>query len=710
QDTPTEQFSNPPAVVESQGFDPPAKVWEHQNGFLLPRSTGQDENIRPGSSHVSDTRFVRAISLSALVHPSHEANVSPLSRGPSPINGGFFVRLAETQSVLMQVCESLGLSVESLQLLTNLYFENMTAFSLFHQPSFGDKIQAIPNTLHLSALMSSMFSISARFAADEALPLAEAQCSSPHAYFHGLARKLIDQAIDECDDDPPPLCVLQALILCTFYELTRGVRGRAWRMVGTCVRVAYELRLHLVDSMAPTTPPSTTTELDQWSTMEERRRSWWAIWEMDVFASTVRRCPTAIGQDLNETYLPVPDDMWFKNTYQPSCLLDPNPTERSRKLALSGNDSSAAWFITINSIMRNAQVLAQGNLHSILSDLAPGDDFHSLKRYFHGSFRRRQSAEDTRQLSMLLKALQQTVADLPQRLAYKGTQLGFGSSTPSFASNKTQAVSDKKLDAAQHSIFLATQLARFMIYHHYAFSEVLLGTIFSESGSSSPSLGWTATPRDPKERLSHSEGLRNCLKASDDIYAIICRSSDTHVKWTSPFLASTVWLAASLQILRKVFASSICDEMSEQKIILLRKTYQSYTDVWDTPQSLLQNLDSLEQRLMRKKSEMAAMEAQHSANFTSSEWTHQSAWMSSHEDICSSSADQGIMGLNMLSMSSQDDPRMSASSQDGNIDHLAFANAPYGSLQTPNLNTSDGFNGFSEADQELSFFISSLIG
>lgn len=117
QGTPTEQFSNPPAVVESQGFDPPAKVWEHQNGFLLPRSTGQDENIRPGSSHVSDTRFVRAISLSALVHPSHEANVTPLSRGPSPTNGGFFVRLAETQNVLMQVCESLGLSVESLQLL-----------------------------------------------------------------------------------------------------------------------------------------------------------------------------------------------------------------------------------------------------------------------------------------------------------------------------------------------------------------------------------------------------------------------------------------------------------------------------------------------------------------------------------------------------------------------------------------------------------------
>ncbi|KAF4431187.1 Sorbicillinoid biosynthetic cluster transcription factor 1 [Colletotrichum fructicola] len=117
QGTPTEQFINPPAVVESQSFDPPAKAWRHQNGFLLSRSTGQDENIRPGSSHISDTRFVRAISLSALVHPSHEANVTPLSRGPSPTNGDFFVRLAETQNVLMQVCESLGLSVESLQLL-----------------------------------------------------------------------------------------------------------------------------------------------------------------------------------------------------------------------------------------------------------------------------------------------------------------------------------------------------------------------------------------------------------------------------------------------------------------------------------------------------------------------------------------------------------------------------------------------------------------
>ncbi|KAK2772158.1 hypothetical protein CKAH01_14063 [Colletotrichum kahawae] len=609
----------------------------------------------------------------------------------------------------MQVCESLGLSVESLQLLTNHYFENMTAFSLFHQPSFGDKIQAIPNTLHLSALMSSMFSISARFADDGTLPLAERQCSSSHAYFHGLARTLIDQAIDQCDDDPPPLCVLQALILSTFYELTKGVRGRAWRMVGICVRVAYELRLHSVDSMARTTPPSTTTELNQWSAMEERRRSWWAIWEMDVFASTVRRCPTAIGQDINETYLPIPDDLWFKNTYQSSCLLDPTPTERSRKLTLSGNDSSAAWSITINSIMRNAQVLAQSSLHSILSDITPGDDFHSLKRYFHGSFRRRQSAEDTRQLSMLLKALQQTVADLPQRLAYKGTQLGFGSSPPSFASNNTQTISDRKLDAAQHSIFLATQLARFMIYHHYAFSEVLLGTMFSESGSSSPSLGWTATPRDPKERLTHSEGLRNCLEASDDIYAIICRSSETHVRWTSPFLASTVWLAASLQVLRKVFALSTCDEMSEQKVALLRKTCQSYTYLWDTPQSLLQNLDTLEQRLMRKKTEMVAMEVQHTAHSTSGQWTHQTACLQSHENTYnlrmrpgshSLPARQETTGLDVLS----------ASSQDGNIDHLAFANAPYGNLDIPDLSTSDDFNGFSEADQELSFFISSLIG
>jgi hypothetical protein len=38
------------------------------------------------------------------------------------------------------------------------------------------------------------------------------------------------------------------MILLAHGQLTQGVRGKAWRPLGTCVRLAYELNLNLVDS------------------------------------------------------------------------------------------------------------------------------------------------------------------------------------------------------------------------------------------------------------------------------------------------------------------------------------------------------------------------------------------------------------------------------------------------------------------------------
>ncbi|KAK2764671.1 fungal specific transcription factor [Colletotrichum kahawae] len=675
-----------------------------------------------------------------MVHPSHQPNLTSPSRTPPSTQRGFFVNLVGSQNTLMQVCESLELTIDSLQKLTDAYFNRMMAFTLFHEPSFGDKIQSIKDSLHLKALMASIFSISARFnisSDSESSPTSTMPNWPSHAHFHRLAKGFIDEALDGCDDEPPPICVTQALVLCTFYELARGVRGHAWRLLGTCVRVAYEQRLHLIDSMTPgpTKPPSTQSELLQWSGMEERRRLWWVIWQMDAFASTVRKSPTAIDQAINETYLPVSDDFWFQNKYQPSCFLDPIPTERSKRLLKSGNNSDMAWFVVVNSIMRDAQVLARGNIHGALSDLMPGDDegFHSLKYYFHGHFRKTQSSEDGRQLSLLIRALQQTVAALPGRLSYQGGYLSFGD-LPS-GDNPAQPRSEPREDSAQHAVFLMSQLARFMIYHHLAFSEILLGTIFSESGGS-PSFEWSATPRSERERLSNSEGLRSCLEASDNIYAVIRRSSETHIEWTNPFLASTVWLAASLQILRKVFAPSTCGDLSEQesKIEVLRGVCQRYTDFWDTPRSLLHNLDSLEERLLKKKAEIAAMEAQSALCCEARNRGQQSFSVSagasgrnpaenfrfatgigpvinlSQSPVEPQFMDQGHGGGLSLSPYTSMGREDWMDSRRDSLGNMEVANYSTGNMEMPYFSPSEGFTGFPEADQELSLFISTLVG
>lgn len=609
----------------------------------------------------------------------------------------------------------------------------MTALSLFHQPSFGDKIQGIKEPLHLKALLASMFSFSARFATVSEMrssPPSSEPSGPSHSHLHQLSVRFVNQAIEEFDDEPPPLHILQALILCTFYELTNGVRGRAWRMLGNCVRIAYEQRLHLVDSIASKKPPLTASGMSKWSLLEERRRSWWAVWQMDAFASTVHKLPSAINQKLNETYLPVSDEKWFQNNYQPSCPLDPIPGERPKKLSRSGNRGHDAWFIVINSIMRDAQGLARGSLHSTLSDLATGDDFHPLKQYVHGSHRKKQSAEDDRQLSVLVGALQQTVVLLPRPLTYQGTQLEFGSQITASTGGRAQLVSERRSNAAQHAIFLMTQLARFMIYYHFAFSEILSGTIFAESGGS-PSFGWTATTKDEKERLSNSEGLRNCLEASDDIHSIVSRCSETHVRWTSPFLASTVWLAASLQVLRKVFAPSTRDEKSDHKIGELRNVCQRYTDFWNTPQSLLNNLDSLEERLTRKKAEMAAMEAKHGPGCASQQHTgrHVTAATFDGETVLQSFGlarglrqDQGTFsnslpnsqplnlrqdGVTPLSPINGHGTWLHGGENSANCDDIT-ANC-IGGLEVPEFNAADEFAGFPGGDPELSLIMSSFL-
>ena len=60
--------------------------------------------------------------------------------------------------------------------------------------------------------------------------------------FKVLASQLIDEAVQEFDHSPPPLSLLQAAILLAHGQLTQGVRGKAWRSLGTCVRIAYELK------------------------------------------------------------------------------------------------------------------------------------------------------------------------------------------------------------------------------------------------------------------------------------------------------------------------------------------------------------------------------------------------------------------------------------------------------------------------------------
>jgi hypothetical protein len=402
---------------------------------------------------------------------------------------------------------------------------------------------------------------------------------------------LVEEALDECSDQPPPLCLLQALVLITFQQLIRGVRGYAWRQLGVCIRIAYELQLHLVDSdevgQLCTTPES---DISEWCCEEERRRLWWAIWEMDTFASTIRRLPTAIDWSQIETHLPVSDDHWFTYQFKASCFLEKKPMNRRKALQKCENSCPKAWFIVTYSFMRDAQMLPNlpGGFGLLETErrVPSGSEKTLTQKLVH---------DVPEQAIILANALQCFTQALPEALRYREEYLSFTSKDPATA----KAV--RQLHSSKCSIHLTIQLSKFMIYHYDAFGGAGedLHLIDTTTGAHAYSL--TKGRLEECVRLCHGptrKGLDHYIEAAEDVLMIVTRSSDTSVRHLNPFLANTIWLAAAVFLSYRIFAPvGISEDLIESKVEVLRMNLGQYTKFWNIPSVLQRNLDFIEDRL-----------------------------------------------------------------------------------------------------------------
>ncbi|OJJ05928.1 hypothetical protein ASPVEDRAFT_139885 [Aspergillus versicolor CBS 583.65] len=471
----------------------------------------------------------------------------------------------------------------------------MTDLSLFHRPSFGQKIQNIQNPAIAVALFAAMFAHSVRFEG-RSLDFTPPTTAAPPTYdietythFQNLAYKLVQQSLDESSEalsQAAKLSLLQGIALITLNDFLRGAHTRPSSLLGTSIQLAYELHLHLVDFQAPGQSHSIGPNLSRWAADEERRRCWWALWKIDNFSSMIRRCPTAINARLVETYLPVPDVVWFNNHFQASCMLESLPQKRAKALKDSGNESPDAWQIVISSIVRDAQTLPRGNIHGVLLNVdLTNATTDQLCQYFRNSFRKRQTQEDPAQVETLVDSLQTITEAIPAHLTYNGEYLDFG-----FDALTVSRESEVRcLHAAQYETYFGLQLAQFMIYHNHAFDEIVSGAIFASN---------TARAGTCSSESAHlPQGLGHCLQAADNICAIISQCPADHVAYVSPYLASTVWLAASLQILRDLLVVvTDCGE-THSKYALLRAVFEQYSAFWGTSPALLENLDSLDARI-----------------------------------------------------------------------------------------------------------------
>ena len=267
---------------------------------------------------------------------------------------------------------------------------------------------------------------------------------------------------------------------------------------------------------------------------------------------------------------------------------------RWRDLQQCGNKSAKAWFIVVNSMMRQAQQLSHPRTrHVPVSALPQRKSSMRAVRSTAG----KTCEEISESLGVLENALHCFSMALPSHLKYHREKLSF----PVTGSNPSLLM----LQSSIYSIYVMMQLTKFMMYHHAVFGGGRREHCQVKASSAENIPTPPAEPINPSE--PDPDGLSRYAEAADDILMIVSRSSSHHVQYVNPFLASTIWLAAAVQLVYKFFGSPGANkDLTESKFEVLRLNYMQFVEHWKTSTTLQSNLEILRKALdlihARKKS------------------------------------------------------------------------------------------------------------
>lgn len=426
--------------------------------------------------------------------------------------------------------------------------------------------------MHLKALLAAILAFACKSADRDLLTRLQPFSASHYA---DLAARYVDDAIDECGDDSPPLHLLQALILSTHWRIVESVRGRTWRYIGLCIRLAFELGLQSVDFKKD--PESCTKDARVWCEDEERRRAYWAIWEMDLFANALKHITVTINWTQNHVFLPAEDEKWFSGKPQRSCCLATEWIDRPKTLHETGSQSTKAWYIVFCSFITEAYQL-------VYTDQGPDHLPNGPKANPKAQAGRTRASEHL--VPILLNAIHLSILLSPSSLKFHHQRLDFGVSAP----DRTASASDVHQQHAIYQLAMLPQIARLVILRPFVLQSYIRKLVkLTEAQARHKELQGEA-PSPAHE----DQEMEQCFNASDAILRIEGHCEETSYRNVHPYVVHATWLAATVQLLREELTEDVGErKLIQSKFVVLKAINDRLINHWEMSTVPKKNLDLL---------------------------------------------------------------------------------------------------------------------
>ena len=242
------------------------------------------------------------------------------------------------------------------------FFRRVQGFiPLFHRPNLLQKYKVHGSDdrrykdLQIvdAFVLAGIFALSARFSV--ASYFVDTAPKERGALFAAHAKSIYIELMTSDKLARSSLSFLQGCILLSFYEETGGPSFESWLSIGMCSRLAFELGLDKIDEDLPGVDYSSQWKSpSEWVEREEKRRAWWLVWELDVFASTILKRPQAIDKSQINVLLPASDAQWFDNCPISSTFIIPDVANTWRTLQDCPNQDVRAWFLVCTFFMATA--------------------------------------------------------------------------------------------------------------------------------------------------------------------------------------------------------------------------------------------------------------------------------------------------------------------------------------------------------------------